>query len=367
MSEPSKSLSLEPKRREPIDTAVNIGLIALLAVWCLYIAQPFVAPVIWGIIIAVGSYPLFRRLQRGTGLTDGRAAALYTLILLAVLITPAVILGEALVEEVQGLSTGLKQGTLEIPAPSETVKGWPLIGERLHQLWAQASADPKGTLGQFEPQVKEVIRWLVKSAAGVGVGILMFVFSIIVAGVFLANAPGGRRAAETLLTRVLGERGKPMTDLAQSTVNSVVNGILGIAVAQTILAGVGFVVMGIPGAGVLAMICLVLAVVQIDILLVLIPLSIYAFSVAGTGAAIAFLAWNLAVGLMNNVLKPILLGRGVEAPMAVIFVGAIGGLIAHGIIGLFVGAVVFVLGYTLFRNWIDEAGEASEPGRREAG
>ena len=367
MNEPANNLLSDPKRRGPIDTAVNIGLVALLAAWCLYIALPFVAPVIWGIIIAVGSYPLYRWLQRKTGLTDGRTALLYTLILLAILITPAVILGQAMVEEAQGLSTGLQEGTLQISAPSENVKGWPLIGEQVHRLWSQASADPKGTLGQFEPQVKELLRWVVKSAAGVGLGILMFVFSIIIAGVFLANAPGGRRAAETLLTRVLGERGKPMTDLAQSTVSSVVNGILGIAVAQTILAGVGFVLMGIPGAGVLAMICLVLAVVQIDILLVLIPLSIYAFSVAGTGAAIAFLVWNLLVGLMNNVLKPILLGRGVEAPMAVIFVGAIGGLIAHGIIGLFVGAVVFVLGYTLFRNWVDEAGEAPGTERQEAG
>ena len=367
MNEPANNLLQEPKRRGPIDTAVNIGLVALLTTWCLYIALPFVAPVIWGVIIAVGSYPLYRWLQRKTGLTDGRTALLYTLILLAILITPAVILGQAMVEEAQGLSTGLQEGTLKISAPSESVKGWPLIGEQVHRLWSQASADPKGTLGQFEPQVKELVRWVVKSAAGVGLGILMFVFSIIIAGVFLANAPGGRRAAETLLTRLLGERGKPMTDLAQSTVSSVVNGILGIAVAQTILAGVGFVLMGIPGAGVLAMICLVLAVVQIDILLVLIPLSIYAFSVAGTGAAIAFLVWNLLVGLMNNVLKPILLGRGVEAPMAVIFVGAIGGLIAHGIIGLFVGAVVFVLGYTLFRNWVDEAGEAPGTERQEAG
>ncbi|TNF97867.1 MAG: AI-2E family transporter [Gammaproteobacteria bacterium] len=112
--------------------------------------------------------------------------------------------------------------------------------------------------------------------------------------------------------------------------------------------------MGIPAAGALALICLVLAIVQIDILIILIPLSIYAFSFAGTGAAIAFLIWNLGVGLMNNVLKPILLARGVEAPMAVIFIGAIGGMIAHGIIGLFVGAVVFVLGYTLFIEWLNE-------------
>jgi predicted PurR-regulated permease PerM len=118
------------------------------------------------------------------------------------------------------------------------------------------------------------------------------------------------------------------------------------------LAGLGFVFMDIPGAGVLAFVCLVLAIVQIDILIILIPLSIYAFSATGTGAAIAFLVWNIAVGLLNNVLKPILLAKGVDAPMAIIFIGAIGGMILSGIIGLFVGAVVMVLGYTLFMSWL---------------
>ena len=340
------------KGSSPIDTAVRIGLAALLTVWCLYIAAPFIAPVIWGGIIAIGSYPLYRLLQARTRLSPGLAATLFTVAMLAILITPTVILTDALVAEARDISADLGQGTLKIPPPPASVADWPIIGTKVSEFWGQVSLDPKGTLGQLEPQLKQLGKWIIKGAAGAGVGILMFTFSIIIAGVFLANAAGGRRAAETVLVRLIGERGKAMTDLAQATVKSVVNGILGIALAQTLLAGLGFVAMGIPGAGVLAMICLVLAVVQIDILLVLIPLSIYAFSTAGTAAAVAFLIWNLFVGLMNNVLKPILLGRGVEAPMAVIFVGAIGGLIAHGIIGLFVGAVVFVLGYTLFVNWL---------------
>jgi len=339
---------------DPIDTAIRIGLIALLTIWCLYIAAPFVGPVIWGIIIAVGSYPLYRWMQRKLGLSDGLTATLYTVILLAILITPAVILSGALVDEAQDISANMQEGTLSIYPPPESVAGWPIVGEKLSAFWTEASLDPKGTLGRVEPQLKEMGTWLIKAAAGTGLGILMFAFSIIIAGVFLATAAGGRHAAETILTRLLGDKGEEITDLARDTVTSVVNGILGIALLQTILAGLGFMVMDIPGAGALAAICLVLAVVQIDILIILIPLSIYAFSIAGPGAAIAFLIWNLAVGLMNNVLKPILLARGVEAPMSVIFVGAIGGLIAHGIIGLFVGAVVFVLGYTLFIAWLEE-------------
>ncbi len=189
-----------------------------------------------------------------------------------------------------------------------------------------------------------------------GLEILGFIFSIIVAGIFLARAESGRKAVVAIFTGVMGHDGKALADLSQATVNSVVNGILGIAIIQTLLAGLGFMVMGVPGAGVLAFICLVLAVVQIDILVILIPLSIYAFSFASTPAAIVFLIWNIAVGLMNNILKPIMLAHGVQAPMAIIFIGAIGGLIAHGIVGLFVGAVILVLGYTFAAS----QGERSE-------
>ena len=343
-----------------IDNAIQIGLIALLTIWCLYIAAPFIGPVLWGIIIAIASYPLYRWLQARLGLSDGWTATLFALLLLVIVITPTVMLSGALVDEVQGLSADMREGSLVIPPPPEAVAGWPLIGKKLSAFWTQASLDPKETLGQIEPQLRTMGKWLFGAAAGAGVGILMLVFSIIIAAVFLASAEGGGRAAETIFSRLVGSKGKAMTNLARDTVTSVVNGILGIAILQSLLAGLGFMVMDIPAAGGLAAVCLVLAVVQIDILIILIPLSIYAFSTAGTGAAIAFLIWNIAVGLMNNVLKPILLARGVEAPMAVIFVGAIGGLIAHGIIGLFVGAVVFVLGYTLFIFWLKEDNETPQ-------
>ncbi len=354
MSNSTDNASKQKSSSQQIDVAIRIGLIALLAFWSLYIAAPFLVPVIWGIIIAVGSYPLHRLLQSKLGLSNALSATLYTFLLLALLITPTIMLSGALIDEAQSLTTKVNKGTFAIPAPPAGVKDWPLIGEKVSAFWSKASLDPKNTMRSVQPQLEIIVKWLIKTAAGTGLTILMFIFSIIIAGVFLATAAKGRRATEAILTRLVGENGKSMTDLAQATVTSVVNGILGIAILQALLAGLGFMAMGIPGAGALALLCLVLAVVQIDILIILIPLSIYAFSTAGTGVAIMFLVWNIAVGLMNNVLKPILLGRGVKAPMAVIFIGAIGGMLAHGIIGLFIGAVVFVLGYTLFMVWLEE-------------
>jgi predicted PurR-regulated permease PerM len=320
-----------------IDNAIHIGLIALLAAWCLYIALPFIGPVLWGIIIAVGSYPLYQWMQKKLGLSNGWTATLFTTLMLVVLITPTVMLSEALMSEAHVISQDLKEGSLVIPPPPEAVADLPIVGKDLSIFWTKVSEDPKATLGEMEPQLKEFAKWSVKAAGGAAVGILMLVFSIIIAGIFLASAQGGRHAAETIFSRFVGGRGKEMTDLSRDTVTS----------------------MDIPGAGALALVCLVLAIVQIDILIILIPLSLYMFNVTDTGPAIAFLIWNIMVGLMNNVLKPILLARGVEAPMAIIFIGAIGGLIAHGIIGLFVGAVVFVLGYTLFMFWLNEEKETS--------
>ncbi len=347
-------------KNNTIDNAIRIGVIALLTAWCLYIASPFIGPVLWGIIIAVGSYPLFQWMQKKLGLSSGWTATLFTTLMLVILITPTIMLSNALVNEAQVISQDLKKGSLVIPPPPESVADLPFVGKKLSTFWTNVSKDPKGTLGEMEPQIKKLGKWLVKAAGGAAVGILMLVFSIIIAGLFLANAEGGRHAAEMIFSRFVGGRGKEMTDLSRDTVTSVVNGILGIAIIQTLLAGMGFMVMDIPGAGALALICLILAIVQIDILLILIPLSLYMFNVTETGPAIAFLIWNIMVGLMNNVLKPILLARGVEAPMAIIFIGAIGGLIAHGIIGLFVGGVVFVLGYTLFMFWLDTEKEASQ-------
>jgi predicted PurR-regulated permease PerM len=342
-----------------IDNAIHIGLIALLAAWCLYIALPFIGPILWGIIIAVGTYPLYRWIQKKLGLSNGWAATVFTALMLVFIITPTVMLSNALVSEASVISQDLKEGSLVIPPPPESVADLPLVGKNLSAFWTKASEDPKGTLGELEPEIKKFVKWSVKAAGGAALGILLLIFSIIIAGIFLAGAEKGRHAAEIIFSRFVGGRGKEMTDLSRDTVTSVVNGILGIAIIQTLLAGMGFMVMDIPGAGALALVCLVLAIVQIDILIILIPLSLYMFNVTDTGPAIAFLIWNIMVGLMNNVLKPILLARGVKAPMAIIFIGAIGGLIAHGIIGLFVGGVVFVLGYTLFMFWLNEEKETS--------
>ena len=347
-----------------VESAIQIALIAVLSLWCFKIAQPFIPPIVWAGIIAIGMYPVYVWFINKTGLRAGWAATIITLSMLVLLITPTVFITDALIDNAQSLSEVIKKDELTIPPPPKGVAEWPLIGKKLEASWTLASQDPKAVFGRYSSEIKNLAKWFLSIVASGSLNILVFIFSIIIAGVFLVSAEGVKNTSIAIFNRIAGHRGSELTELSLATVNSVVTGILGIALIQSLLAGMGFVAMGIPAAGVLAFVCLIMAIVQIDILLVLIPLSIYIFSDpnTGTGAAIVFLVWNIGVGLLNNVLKPILLAKGVDAPMSIVFIGAIGGMILSGIIGLFVGAVLMVLGYTLFMVWLktEEAEEAVE-------
>jgi predicted PurR-regulated permease PerM len=340
--------------RRALEATIRIGLVVLLVLWCFEIVKPFIVPVIWGIIIAVATYPGYRRLLPPLGDRRGLAAAVVALLMLVLLIGPTIMLADTLVAGAQQLARELGNGTLRIPPPPESVATWPVVGTSLSKFWELASVNLASALNEIGPQLKAVGGWLLSAAGGVGFGILQFIFAIIIAGILLANAEGGDRAADSIANRLMGEQGWKYSDLARTTVRGVARGILGVALIQSILAGLGFLVIGLPAAGLLALLCLVLAVVQVGVGPIVIPAVIYVFATADTVPAVLFLVWSLFVTLLDNFLKPILLGRGAKVPMAVIFVGAIGGFLAHGIVGLFVGAVVLSLGYTLFRAWLGE-------------
>ncbi|MBL8660022.1 MAG: AI-2E family transporter [Rhodospirillales bacterium] len=334
------------------EATVRIALVALLVAWCFLIVRPFIVPVVWGIIIAVAVHPTYRRLE---SLFDGRraiAAIFCTVLMLAVLVVPTVMLAGTVAESARRLAADLGGGSISIPAPPHDIAAWPVIGEPLDRFWRLASENLEEALGEIRPQIAAFGRWFLSTATGLGLGVLQFVVAIIIAGIFLAHAQEGGRAANAIATRFAGEKGKDYAALGQATVRSVARGILGVAFIQSLFAGLGFLAVGIPGAGLLALVCLLLAVVQIGPAIVLIGTVIYVFSTADTVTAVVFMIWSFFVGILDNILKPILLGRGVKVPMVVIFVGAIGGFLAYGIIGLFVGSVILALGFTLFKAWL---------------
>jgi predicted PurR-regulated permease PerM len=338
-----------------LETTVRIGLVLLLAVWCLAILRPFVLPVAWAVIIAVAVHPVYTRVREALGGRARLAAVLLTLFGLVLLIGPALLLADTLVEGAQALAAGFRQGDFALPRPPERVRAWPLVGEPLYAFWSEAASNIATVLRRLEPQLVALGRWLLASAAGVGVAVLQSLLSLAVAGVLLANDRGGARAAQSVARRLVGARGAEFAGLAVATVRSVTLGIVGVALIQATLAGLGFLAVGVPGAGLWALVALFCAVIQIGLLPVTLPLVVYVFYTAPPAPALAFAVWAVLVSLIDNVLKPLLLGRGVKVPMLVIFLGSIGGFLSSGIIGLFVGSVVLVLGYTLFQAWLGAA------------
>ena len=350
-----------------IEIAIRIGLIAALIVWSFQIFEPFRRPVIWGILIALATYPVFCWLRAKLGERNGLAATLYTLLALAILITPTVMLSTSLIESAQNLSQGLKEGTVVVPPPPESVATWPVIGKPLDRIWSLASVNLEEALKQLEPHLKAFSSWLLSVVAGAGMGVLQFVIAIIIAGVLLAKASGGQRTARAIFIRLAGDRGEELADLAGATVRSVARGVLGVALIQALLAGIGLIAAGVPGAGFWALIVLLLAIVQLPALLILGPIIVYVFSVETTVTAVVFMIWSIIVSASDSFLKPLFLGRGVEVPMLVILIGAIGGMILSGIIGLFVGPIILAISYTLFMAWLDEGAEPlSEQSKSES-
>ena len=347
-----------------LEISIHIGLVALLVAACLLVLSPFVAMVAWGLTIAIAGYPAYCKLQKLLGGRGGWAAVLFTVLLFAVFIVPIVMLSQTLIEGAHGLAARLQNGTPTIPPPPPNIAGWPIIGKPLSDLWSLASTNLSAALGRFAPQLKGVASALVSAAAAVGVGVLQFIVSIVIAGFLLANSSQGARTSRKLAIHLFGDRAEEFETLACATVRSVTMGILGVALIQSLFAGLGFLVVRLPGAGLWALMFLIAAVLQVGGP-ALIPFVIYVFATATTAKAVAFLIWCVLVGLMDNVLKPLLLGRGLPVPVLVVFLGAMGGFLAMGIIGLFVGPIILSVGYKLFLAWLDEGTEpapSSVPG-----
>ncbi len=349
MAEP---ISKNDHIQRALEITIHIGLLALLTAACLLILKPFIPLVAWGIIIAIAVYPGYKKFRSLLGGRGTLAAVVGTLLFLAVLIIPVALLTETTIEGVQTLSTHIKDGSLSIPPPPASVATWPLVGAPLFRTWTMASTNLTGLFQSFAPQIKAIVPGLLAATAGLGFAVLQFVLSLLLAGVLLANTKGCIEVSNTLARRLFGDQGPEFEKLAASTVRSVTNGILGVAVIQSVLAGLGFLVAGLPGAGLWTLMFLFAAVLQVGPV-VLVPAVIYMFATATTTKAIIFLVWCGFVGLIDNFLKPMLLGRGVSVPTAVVFLGAIGGFIAMGIVGLFVGATVLSVGYKLFLAWLE--------------
>lgn len=349
-----------------LDVLIRAGLIAALAIFCFQIFRPFLNLMLWSVILAVALYPLERKLKARMG-REGRAATLIVVLGVALLMVPIYLLAISMMESAQNAVAMIRSGRFHIPPPAESVAGWPLVGKRLHEFWLQAATDLTALAQRFAPQIRGASLAVLGKVAGVGIGLLMFIVSLVIAGIFMAYGEQGTRSAVQIASRVFGEgKGPQITHLCTATIRAVAQGVVGIAFIQMLLIGVGFALMGIPGAGLLALAVLLLGIMQLPATLITLPVIAFVFATEGASlATIVFAVYVFVAGLMDNVLKPLLLGRGVEVPMPVILIGALGGMVTSGIIGLFIGPVILAVGYQLFWQWVGDMPQEVAPTGRE--
>lgn len=332
--------------------ALQLLALSLLLVWCFMILQPFITLLVWASVLAIALYPAHDLLRKKLKNRNGLSAAIITILMLLLIIGPAVSLMFATVDEFKELGNAYKTGELHIPPPTEKVKAWPLIGPKVYSYWSEASTNLTDFILKHQVEVKSVLLQLFDLLKSTGTGILIFSLSIIISGFLLTYAKSAGDFMNKLLIRIVGPMGESLTGSASLTVRNVAKGVLGVALIQSILAGIGLVWAGVPFAGLWILICLILAIVQIGILPVTIGVIIYIWGQPDTTTAILLTVWMGFVGIVDNILKPIMLGKGAPAPMLVVFLGAIGGFMFSGFIGLFTGAIVLTLGYKLVMGWI---------------
>lgn len=346
--------------RHAIEIAIRLSALVALVTWCMMILKPFISVLLWGTIIAVTMHPVFERFKKRLGGRGKLAAIIITTALLATILIPCILLADSLLDGIQYFRETYQQGGHIIPPPDQRVESWPAVAKPVVDLWRLASTSTQQFVVQYREQLADGAKWFFKALAGISLGIGEFVIAIIISGVMLVYAESGGAAVERVLIRLAGDRGQSFVVLCEVTIRQVVKGILGVAFIQAALASLGFFVAGVPAAGLWAVLCLMLAIVQIGVGPVVIPLIIYMYSTTDTLTASLFMGWSIFVLVIDNVLKPILLGRGAPVPMLVIFLGAIGGFIASGFVGLFLGAVILSLTYKLAEEWLSPQGNVSE-------
>jgi predicted PurR-regulated permease PerM len=330
-----------------LDVLIRTALVGVLAALCYVVFAPFLTLMVWALILAVTLYPLHRALARTLGGKQGIAATIVVIGGILLIITPTALLMNSFGSTIHNLVSAVQHNTLEIPAPPEGIREWPIVGKKIYGVWSRAHDDLPGLVQSMQPKIGELARKALSIVANIGVGLLQFLASFIVAGILMAYGEAGTRGSRAIFERIVGsDQGETFAKLSTATIRAVAQGVIGIAFVQALLVGLALIVAHVPWAGVLAVITLVLSIAQVPAVLVILPVIGYIWSSGNYshGAAIAYTIFLLLSGLADNVLKPLMLGRGVDAPMPVILLGALGGMATGGILGMFVGATLWALG-----------------------
>jgi len=348
--------------RKSIDFTIKLLLIVILLAWCIMIILPFVVPVLWGIILAITLFPLYKRLLKLLKGKKTLSSTIITVIILLILIVPSVWLISSLVENARQIISSIRENTQVIPAPNPKVADWPVIGKPIYSAWQMITTNIETAIFQYREQIIMVGDKFLGAIKSVTTNLLMMVLSIIISGVLLVSADKSEKFTRNLASRISGKSGDEFVNMISLTVRNVAKGILGVALIQFILLGATFIMADIPLAGLWALLVLLFAMVQLPVGIIAIPVVIYLYSAREPLPATLWSVLIIILSLSDNFIKPWLMGKGAPVPMLVIFLGAIGGMIMSGFIGLFTGAIILSLGYKLLTIWLGEKTEEATSG-----
>jgi predicted PurR-regulated permease PerM len=337
-----------------VELTIRLGVLGLLLYWAFVLISPFITIAIWSVVLTAALYPVYEWIVDRLGGRRRLAAALLTLLNLLIVIGPATWLALGLIDSLGTLAERIDLSALALPPPPIALKGWPLIGEPIYQFWDLASTNLAAAFAKVAPQLKPLGGILVQIATGAGTGIIQFFLAIIVAGFLFSPAPSLVDALRRFSRAVAADRGEKFVQIAGATIRAISRGVIGISVLQAFLAGVGLLAVGFPGASLITSAVLILGIIQIGPSIVLVPVMVWSWMTMETTTALLFTAYMIPVNLLDNVLRPLVLGRGLDTPMLVILIGVIGGTISYGLTGLFLGPIVLAVLWDLSAAWLSE-------------
>lgn len=342
-------------------TSLSVLFIAVLIAACFWIMNPFLSAIIWAAMIVIASWPLLLSIQAKLGGKRGLAVLVMTLLLLGILIVPLTFGISAVIGKAQDLyANRATLTTLTIPAPPEWLQSIPMQGEKLSARWQEyARLSPEELTEKIAPFSQKIIGWFLTQAGSIGMLLMHCFLTVIISAVMYVNGETAAKGVRLFCRRLAGQPGEDAVILAANAVRGVAIGIVGTALIQSVLAGFGLLIAGIPGAAALTALILLFCVAQIGPALVMVPVTIWLFTQDHTSWGIFMAVWTIIVGTIDNFIRPFLIKKGADLPLLLIFAGVIGGLISFGLIGLFIGPVTLAVTYTLLKEWV-KAGVSAE-------
>ncbi len=349
------------KARDLAQTTFSVLVIGALIAASGWILRPFLGPAIWATMVVVATWPVMLHVEARLRGRRWAAVAVMTLLLLLLFVVPLTLALVTLVDNADRIVGWAKAlAALQVPpAPPAWLAGLPMVGERIVALWEQAAAaGVQGLLPKLQPYAGNLTRWFVGEIGSVGFVLVQFLMTVAIAGVMYANGEEAARQVRRFAHRLGGERGDDAIVLAGGAIRGVALGVGVTALVQAVLAGIGLAFAGVPFAGLLTALTFVLCIAQIGALPVLVPATIWVFWQGDTGWGVFLVVWSTIVGTLDNFLRPVLIRLGADLPLLLIFSGVIGGLLAFGLVGIFVGPVLLAVSYTLLESWIADGGDA---------